>query len=101
MTYSPCGHIRLTCKEVLVHNTKLTLRLEAELVQRAKSFAKKTGKSVSRIVADYFTMLERPPKQGKTEARSWPPLVRSLKGCLRKARVDENDYRRYLEEKHR
>ena len=80
-------------------HTKLTLRLEADLVQRAKSFAKKTGKSVSRIVADYFTVLERPPKREKP--LSWPPLVRSLKGSLRRARVDEKDYRRYLEHKHR
>jgi hypothetical protein len=80
-------------------HTKLTLRLEADLVQRAKSFAKKTGKSVSRIVADYFTVLERPPKRDKSV--SWPPLVRSLKGSLRRARVNENDYRRHLEEKYR
>ena len=79
--------------------TKLTLRLEADLIQRAKSFAKKTGKSVSRIVADYFTVLARPPKRDKTSV--WPPLVRSLKGSLRRARVDEKDYRRYLEHKHR
>ena len=80
-------------------HTKLTLRLEAELVQRAKSFAKKTGKSVSRIVADYFKVLEQSPRQ--INAPSWPPLVRSLKGSLRKAHVDEKDYRRYLEDKHR
>ncbi len=77
--------------------TKLTLRLEAELVQRAKSLAKKTGKSVSRIVADYFTVLERPSRRSKP--LPWPPLVRSLKGSLRKARVDRQDYRRYLEQK--
>ena len=80
-------------------HTKLTLRLEADLVQRAKSFAKKTGKSVSRIVADYFTVLERPPRRDKT--LPWPPLVRSLKGSLRRARVDEKNYWRYLEEKYR
>ena len=80
-------------------HTKLTLRLEADLVQRAKSFAKKSGKSVSRIVADYFTVLERPPRRDKT--LPWPPLVRSLKGSLRKARRDEQDYRRYLEHKYR
>jgi len=80
-------------------HTKLTLRLEEGLVQRAKSFAKKTGKSVSRIVADYFTVLERPPKRDKSV--SWPPLVRSLKGILRRARVDEKDYRRHREERYR
>lgn len=82
-------------------HTKLTLRLEADLVRRAKALAKKTGKSVSRLVADYFTILELPPRQGKAERPSWPPLVRSLKGSLRGIRVDEQDYRRYLEKKHR
>lgn len=80
-------------------HTKLTLRLEADLVQRAKSLAKKTGKSVSRLVADYFTVLEGPPRRDKTV--SWPPLVRSLKGSLRKAHMDEKTYRRYLEAKYR
>lgn len=78
-------------------HTKLTLRLETNLVHRAKSFAKKTGKSVSRIVSDYFTALETPVIQEKR--LSWPPLVRSLKGSLRKAQVDKKDYRRYLEDK--
>ena len=80
-------------------HTKLTLRLEADLVQRAKALAKKSGKSVSRIVADYLTVLERPPRRDKTLL--WPPLVRSLKGSLRRTRVDEKDYRRYLEHKYR
>ena len=80
-------------------HTKLTLRLEEGLVQRAKSFAKKTGKSVSRIVADYFTILELPPRRDKPV--SWPPLVRSLKGSLRRARVDEKDYQRHRQEKYR
>ena len=80
-------------------HTKLTLRLEADLVQRAKAFAKKTGKSVSRIVADYFTVLERPSRRSKP--LPWPPRVRSLKGSLRKTHVDEKDYRRHLEAKYR
>lgn len=80
--------------------TKLTLRLEADLVHRAKALAKQAGKSVSRIVADYFTVLERPPRRENT-LPPWSPLVRSLKGSLRRTRVDEKDYRRYLEQKHR
>lgn len=80
-------------------HTKLTLRLEADLVHQAKLFAKRAGKSVSRVVADYFTVLERPPRRDK--AVSWPPLVRSLKGSLRQARADEKAYRRYLEHKYR
>jgi len=77
-------------------HTKLTLRVESVLIHRAKAFAKKTGKSVSQLVAEYFALLERPPKRRDV---SLTPLVRSLKGALRGTRVQ--DYRRYLEEKHR
>lgn len=77
--------------------TKLTLRLDEELIQRAKSLAKRTGKSVSQIVADYFALLEEQPQK-----HNFPltPVVRSLKGALRGADVDVEDYRRYLEDKY-
>lgn len=73
--------------------TKLTLRLEEELIGVAKEFARASGKSVSRIVADYFALLGR--------GRDGPdisPTVRSMKGSLRGA--NEEDYRRYLEDKY-
>lgn len=76
--------------------TKLTLRLEADLVRRAKAYARRTGKSVSRLVADYFAHLAR--RGGEPEA-PLPPPVRSLLGAL--SEVDEQDYRRHLESKHR
>lgn len=77
--------------------TKLTLRLEEKLIRRAKILAKKTGKSISQIVADYFALLEKQP-----EERDLPltPLVRSLKGALRGTKVEIEDYHRYLEEKY-
>lgn len=33
---------------------KLTLRLEAELIRKVKRYAKRRGKSISRLVADHF-----------------------------------------------
>lgn len=79
------------------HSTKLTLRLEKELIDRAKSFADRRGKSVSRMVADYFRLLGQGDERGAPEL---PPITRSLKGALHGKTVDEADYRRYLEEKH-
>ena len=79
--------------------TKLTLRLEEGLIQRAKSLAKKRGKSVSRVVADYLTVLDIPLRR-ETMLR-WSPLVRSLKGSLRRTRGGAQAYRRYLEDKYR
>lgn len=78
--------------------TKLTLRIDDKLIERAKSHAQRTGKSVSRMVEDYFELL---PDSGQAEHRRLPPIVSSLRGILRNANVDEEDYRRHLEEKHR
>ena len=77
--------------------TKLTLRLDDELINRAKSYAKKRGKSVSQIVAGYFSLLDDKPEKKTSE---FTPIVRSLKGSLKGAKVGEKDYYEYLEEKH-
>jgi hypothetical protein len=78
--------------------TKLTLRLEGDLIERAKGYAERAGKSVSQLVADYFEML--PPEEGKGTVRL-TPIVQSLLGVLKGAEVSEEDYRRHLEEKYR
>jgi uncharacterized protein DUF6364 len=77
--------------------TKLTLRLDARLVNKAKAYAKRSGKSVSQMVADFFSMLGSPPEQDEPK---WTPTVRSLKGVLRGTGVSIEDYRRHIREKH-
>jgi len=71
--------------------SKLTLRLEEELVRRAKRLAKKRGKSVSKIVADYFTLFEAEKKKPEEK---FSPIVQSLKGALRGAAIDVQAYRK-------
>ena len=71
--------------------SKLTLRVEEELVRRAKRLAKKRGKSVSKIVADYFTLFEA---QKKKPEEKFSPIVQSLKGALRGAAIDVQAYRK-------
>lgn len=78
--------------------TKLTLRLEEALIKRAKIRARTLGKSLSQIVSDYFALLN---EDGGKPSPELPPLTRSLKGALRGSDVDQGDYLRYLEEKHR
>lgn len=78
--------------------TKLTLRLEDELIDQAKSYAARSGKSVSQVVADYFRLL--PAGSGQVREPSATPLTRSLRGVLRGVALDEEDYRRHLKEKH-
>lgn len=73
--------------------TKLTLRLEEQLIKRAKAHAKKRGKSVSQMVADYFALLDRDDRP-----ETLAPLTRSLYGTLGSTAVDEDTYREHLEE---
>lgn len=77
-------------------NTKLTLRLDQDVIRRAKEYSREVGKPVSRLVEDFFVALTS-REEVRLEAT---PLVRSLRGALAGAEIEETDYRRYLEEKH-
>ena len=78
--------------------TKLTLRIEDTLIKQAKSYAKKSGKSLSKIVADYFTLLNK--NEILEHDSELTPLVRSLKGILGSSQASIEDYKRYLEDKY-
>jgi hypothetical protein len=73
---------------------KITIQLDEELIQQAKSYSREKGKSISQIVADYFTLLGKKPSSEIT------PIVQSLRGSLKGGQVEEEDYRRHLEEKY-
>ncbi|NTU42006.1 MAG: antitoxin [Nitrospirales bacterium] len=79
--------------------TKLTLRLEEDLIKKAKSYASHSGKSVSQLVSDYFRLLTS--EKGNPQQQPAPPVTQSLRGILRNAKLDEKEYKKYLEEKHR
>ncbi len=76
--------------------SKLTLRIDEKLIERAKAHARRSGKSVSRLVSDYLEALLQ-PKQ--SEPRQPTPIVKSLRGVLAGSGLDEGDFRRHLEEK--
>lgn len=76
-------------------NTKLTLRMDEALIERAKAHSERSGRSLSRLVSDFFSAIDAP-----AEPVGITPRVRSLIGALSQAHVDEDDYRRHLEEKH-
>ena len=67
---------------------KLTLRLDEVLIQKVKRISKKSGKSVSQMVADYFSLIEQELDPDRKEIT---PRVRSLFGALAGAKVSEND----------
>jgi hypothetical protein len=77
--------------------TKLTLRLEEKLIRKAKAHARQTGRSVSQLVADYFSILGT----AQDRRHELTPNVKRLKGVLRGKQVGLEDYKQYLEEKYR
>ncbi len=77
--------------------TKLTLRLDNNLIESAKEYSAQTGKSVSRIVADLFEIIKN---EKLKKADSLPPTVRAMKGSLKGKHLDEKDYKKHLEEKY-
>ena len=91
--------------------TKLTLRLDDMLIRQAKAHAEKSGKSVSRLVADFFTAIESDASAaGMTgadavplEIHALPPITRSLLGIVPDHVVidDKRAYRTHLDEKYR
>jgi len=78
-------------------NTKLTLRLDDSLIESAKRYSAQNGKSVSQVVADYFSVIKN---EKLNEGGGDTPAVRALKGLLANKGIDEADYHRHIEEKH-
>jgi hypothetical protein len=74
--------------------SKLTLRLDEGLIRRAKVIAKRRGKSLSQMVAEYFALL------GSRSPKDLAPTVKSLKGILKGSDLDREDYERHLEDKY-
>jgi hypothetical protein len=77
--------------------TKLTLRLDDEMIRMAKLYSSRSGKSLSQLVEDYFAFIN-----GGLEAsrKDLTPRVRSLLGALAGVQLSEDDYRRHVEAKH-
>jgi hypothetical protein len=77
--------------------TKLTLRLDERLIDRAKRYSDRSGKSVSQLVSDYFALIEADDPIPGTELT---PRVLAMIGSLKGASTTEGDYRRHLEERY-
>jgi hypothetical protein len=77
--------------------TKLTLRMDERLIKQAKAYAKQSGKSVSKLVADFFALLNPDPEEDQARIS---PKVKSLQGIMRDTRVSPEDYKKYLEKKY-
>ena len=74
--------------------TKLTLRIEDELITKAKREARRRGKSLSRIVAEYFNYIS---SDEEPEGLNLPQNVKSLYGSLAGENIDESDYQQGIQ----
>lgn len=60
-------------------DTKLTLRLNKEVIEEAKVFAAENNTSLSKLTEEFFSLLIK-KESGKSEIT---PLVKSLSGKLK------------------
>ena len=81
--------------------TKLTLRLDENVIERAKIYARNHKISLSKMIESYLDSVTRQKKEG--EKTSITPLVESLSGVIElPADYDyKKEYRNYLEEKYK
>jgi hypothetical protein len=77
---------------------KLTLSVDAHVVDGAKRYARARNTSVSRLVETMLRLVSTEP-QGRGGAAATPPVLRRLRGSLKHGSV--SDYRRHLERKYR
>jgi hypothetical protein len=75
--------------------SKLTLSVDSRVVARAKRFARQRGVSVSAMIETYLAAVAEPHSPATREA----PVLRSLRGSLKKASIEE--YRKHLAAKYK
>jgi Family of unknown function (DUF6364) len=74
--------------------SKLTLSVDDRVVARAKRYAKSKGVSLSGMVEAYLSAVAGTPPHAGSDA----PILRSIRGSLRKA--DLSEYRKHLAAKY-
>jgi formiminotetrahydrofolate cyclodeaminase len=77
--------------------TKLTLTVEKAVIERAKSYAKHTGRSLSELVESYLEQIT----ENKSDQQISPSL-RKIVGSVKlpKGFDEEKELRSYFEKKH-
>lgn len=81
-------------------NTKLTLTIEQDVIQKAKEYAKNKNRSLSDLIENYLKSLTQ--EEPKEKKKTLSPIVQSLKGSFKMpANFDyKEELRKGLEEKY-
>jgi hypothetical protein len=72
-------------------NTKLTLTIDDSIIQSAKTYAKRKGRSLSDLIENYLKSVTSEQKTFNTEIS---PIVKSLKGSFKAP--EDFDYKKEL-----
>ena len=74
-------------------DTKLTLKLNGDIIEQAKTYAKKKNTSLSKLIESYLGLLIDPD-----EKQEVTPLVKSLSGVIDLPKNYDNrtNYRKHL-----
>ncbi|RTE55316.1 hypothetical protein EHW67_01745 [Arenibacter aquaticus] len=76
-------------------NTKLTLTIEREIIERAKKYAKEKNRSLSDIIENYLKILTKEEQNHKSKKLN--PVVESLKGSFKMPK--NMDYKKELKDR--
>lgn len=77
--------------------TKLTLKLDREIIEKAKTYAKREKISLSKLIENILSRLISTFDFNPQVT----PLVDSLSGIIDAKELNEEDYGSYLEEKYK
>lgn len=77
-------------------NTKLTLNLDKEIIEEAKTYAKNHHVSLSKLIENYLNSLTRKSKKNTSVSL----LVESLTGIIPNDYDEREDYRNYIDKKY-
>lgn len=96
-TYSLVVIVRIFKKNTRTMTTKLTLTVEKDVIERAKSYAKVSGRSLSRLIEQYLDTLTQ---DNSTQHIS--PRLKKLIGAVKlpKGFDEKKELQNYLEKKH-
>lgn len=90
--------IRIFEKNIRVMTTKLTLTVEKTIIEKAKSYAKETGRSLSELIESYLESITKENRDDKKMSAGLKKIVGAVK--LPKNFDEKKELRAYLEKKH-
>ena len=98
MGFAVLALIRIFVKNTRVMTTKLTLTVEKDIIEKAKSYAKRTGRSLSGLIESY---LEEVVQENNDHENISPRLKQIIGAVKLPADFDEKkELKAYFKKKH-